>query len=143
MSKIKTFEDLEAEQKRLEGLLYSHKASFQDNIAGIKHGLKPFNLVFSTVGRAITRDRSGPLLNLGIDLGIDLLFRKLLLARAGYLTRVVVPFVVKNLSSHIIMDQQRLVVMRRIRRFFRRKAGDAPGAAGPGSEPAVGPDVLS
>jgi hypothetical protein len=141
MSNIKTYEDLEAEQKRLEGLLYSHNASLKDNIAGIKHGLKPFNLVFSTVSKAVTRDRSGPMLNLGIDLGIDFLFRKVLLARAGYLTRVIVPFVVKNLSSHIIMDRQKYLLMQKIRRFFNKEKAESVATAD--NVAPVNTDVLS
>jgi hypothetical protein len=103
--------------------------------------MKPFNLVFDTVSKAVTRDRSGPLLNFGLDLGIDLLFRKFLLARAGWLTKVVVPFLVKNLSSHIIIDRQKYLLLKKIRRVFNKAKKES--VSGPDSESAVNTDVLS
>src|SRR5215211_121632 len=120
MSNIKTYEDLLAEQKRLEGILYSHKESIKDNIAGIKRGLKPFNLVFNTVSKAVSRDKISPLFNFGLDLAIDLIVRKFILAKAGWLTKVVVPFIIKNYTTHLAFDYHKSKIIGKIKSIIKK-----------------------
>ena len=57
-------------------------------------------------------------MNFGIEFGIDLLIRKLLLARAGWFTKIVVPFLVKNYSSHIIGTEKRAAILQKIKNMF-------------------------
>jgi len=67
-----------------------------------------------------TRDHTGPLATFGIDFSIDLLIRKLLLAKAGWFTKLVIPFVVKNYSSHIISEEQRLKLSKKLQSLFNK-----------------------
>jgi hypothetical protein len=67
-----------------------------------------------------TRDHTGPLANFGIDFSIDLLVRKILLARAGWFTKIFVPFLVKNYSSHIISDEHRTNLAKKIQNIFNK-----------------------
>ena len=132
MSRIKTYEDLLQEEKRLLAELRSTEMLIRDDIAGVKQGLKPIGNVMRTVGKFTTRDKTGPLFNFGIDFSIDLLVRRLLLARAGWFTKIVIPYLMKNYSSHIISEKQKASVMKKINDFFaklRPKPDEQPSEA--------------
>ena len=131
-NKKKTYEDLLHEEQRLLSQLKASEVLIRNDIAGVREGLKPLRNTINTIGKFTTRDKTGPLANFGIDFGIDLVVRKLLLAKAGWLTKIVVPFVVKNYSSHFITDQQKAKLMEKINGIFsklRPKAEQNPGAA--------------
>lgn len=117
---MRTYEDLEAEKLRLINVLKTHEANIRIDLAGVKEGLKPFNKAAEVVSKMATRDNTAPVLNFGLEMGIDLLVRKLLLARAGWFAKIVVPFLVKNYSSHIIGQEKREILMGKIKGFFRK-----------------------
>jgi hypothetical protein len=121
MSRIKTYEDLEAEEKRLEALLYSHKENIKDSFVALKQSLNPFRQAMDTAKRLFSRDRSNPLMKVGVDLGVDVLIRRILLARAGWFTKIIVPFFVKNYSTHIVTQYKKSKLLQRIVGFFRHK----------------------
>jgi hypothetical protein len=72
------------------------------------------------LNKITTRDHTGPFVNFGLDFGIDLLIRRILLAKAGWLTKIVIPFVMKNYSSHIINDEKREKLTKKIKEFFNK-----------------------
>lgn len=121
MSRIKTYEDLEAEEKRLEALLYSHKENIKDSFVALKQSLNPFRQAVDTAKRLFSRDKSNPLMKFGVDLGVDVLVRRLLLAKAGWFTKIIVPFFVKNYSTHIVTQYKKSKLLQRIVGFFRHK----------------------
>ncbi|HWJ90143.1 MAG TPA: hypothetical protein VNR87_03480 [Flavisolibacter sp.] len=121
MSKsIKTYDDLLQEEQRLLQVLRSQETLIREDLAGLKESLKPVAKVYNVLNRMATRDHTGPLANFGIDFGIDLVIRKLLLARAGWFTKIFVPFIVKNYSSHIISDEQRAKFAQKIQNIFNK-----------------------
>src|SRR5437763_13043202 len=89
-------------------------------MAGVKESLKPVSNVFSFLHKMATRDHTGPLANFGIDFGIDLLVRKIILSKAGWFTKILVPFVIKNYSSHIISDEQKAKLTEKIQNIFNK-----------------------
>ncbi len=119
MSSIRTYEDLEAEEKRLHALLYSHKANIKDSFSAVKTGLNPFKQAADTAKRLFSRDKSNPMMKFGVDLGVDVLIRRLLLARAGWFTKVIVPFFVRNYSSHFVNEFKKSEIVQKIVGFFK------------------------
>lgn len=120
MSKIKTYEDLLQEEQRLLGELKSMEVLIRNDIAGVKEGLKPIGNVMKFVGKFTTRDKTGALANFGLDFSVDLLVRRFLLAKAGWFTKIVIPYVIKNYSSHIITEQQKAKLMQKISAIFSK-----------------------
>lgn len=120
MSKIKTYEDLLQEEQRLLSQLKATEVLMKEDLVGVKNGLKPFTNVINTISKFTTRDKTGPLANFGLDFGIDLFIRRLLLARAGWFTKIVVPYFLKNYSSHIISEQQKARLMKKVNSFFSK-----------------------
>src|SRR5688572_10037023 len=120
MSSIRTYEDLEAEEKRLQALLYSHKENIKDSFALVKQGLNPFRKAANTVKKLFSRDRSNPLMSVGVGLGVDVLLRRFLLAKSGWLTKIVLPFLIRNYSTHFLKEQKTNRFLQKIVGFFKR-----------------------
>ncbi len=117
---IRTYEDLLEEQQRLLGVIKTQEELIRKDIAGVREGLKPFNKVAQQIHKMATRDNTAPLMNFGIEFGVDLLLRKIVLAKAGWFTKVIIPFLVKNYSSHIIGEEKRLALLQKLRSFFQK-----------------------
>jgi hypothetical protein len=95
-----------AEKERLQLLLEVQKEIVNQDIAEIREQLKPVTSFLTFSGKLITRDGSNFALNAGAGTLIDLVVKKLLLSKAGWLTRRIVPFLLKNYSSHFISENK-------------------------------------
>jgi hypothetical protein len=89
-------------------------------MAGVREGLKPVNNAFKVMNKMATRDNSGPVMNFGLEMGIDLLVRRFLLRRAGWFAKIVVPYLVKNYSSHLWGEEKREILLNKLRNFFNK-----------------------
>jgi hypothetical protein len=88
------------EEERLQQLLKAQKLQLQSDLQGIKHELKPFTNLAGTVKKFLTRKSGQAITSFSIRLLVDGLVKNLVLARAGWLTRMAVPFFLKNYASH-------------------------------------------
>ena len=118
--KITTYEELLQEELRLTAQLSSSKELIKDDLAGIKEGLNPVKQVAKTVRILFTRGDNGPLLNFGMNFGLDVFVRRVLLGRASWITKVVVPYLIKNYASHLITEDQRKNVARSVSKFLTK-----------------------
>jgi hypothetical protein len=125
MSSIKTYEDLEAEEKRLQALLYSHRENIKDSFVAVKQGLNPFKQAANTVRKLFSRDKSNPLMTVGVGLGVDVLLKRFLLAKSGWLTKIVIPFFVRNYSTHFVTEYKKNKFFQKIAGFFRKSKNTA------------------
>jgi hypothetical protein len=119
MSRIRTYEDLEAEEKRLQALLYSHKENIKDSFAAVKQGLNPFAQAANTIKKLFSRDKSNPLVLAGVGLGVDVLLRRFVLTKSGWITKIVIPFFIKNYSTHFINEYKKNRFLQKIGNFFK------------------------
>jgi len=103
--KIQTYDDLLEEKKRLEQLLLIQKDQITGHWVEMKEEFKPVNNIISFFSKLTTRDKTNPLVNMGIDIAGDVVLRKILLAKAGWITRLAVPFLLKNYSSNVFADK--------------------------------------
>ena len=120
MSKIKNYEDLLQEEHRLLSELKTKEVQIRNNLAGVKRGLKPIGRVMNTISKFTTRDKTGAFSNFGLDFSIDLIVRRFLLAKSGWFTKILVPYLLKNYSSHIISEQQKAKLMEKINNLFAK-----------------------
>ena len=128
--KIRSYDDLEREEQLLEELLQAQKQLVQLDIQQLKAQLKPASMALQFVSKLTTMDKSNPLLNQGANTAIDFLLKKIVLSRAGWITKMLVPLVVKNYSSHFIADHKQDIVQK-IFSLFSGKNGKAKAAAAP------------
>ena len=120
MSKIKNYKDLLQEEQRLLSQLKTKEVEIRNNLAGVKRGLKPIGRVMNIISKFTTRDKTGAFSNFGLDFGIDLIVRRFILAKAGWFTKILVPYLLKNYSSHIISEQQKARIMEKVNNFFAK-----------------------
>ena len=120
MSRIKKYEDLELEKARLTALLKNHEEAIRYDMAGVREGLKPMNNAVKFINKMATRDNTTPVMNFGLEMGIDILVRRFILRRAGWFAKIVVPYLVKNYSSHIIGEEKREALMKKVKSIFRK-----------------------
>ena len=133
--KIRSYEDLEREEKLLEELLLAQKQLIQADILQLKRQLKPAGMALQFFNNITTADKHNPLLTQGANAAIDLVLKKIVLARSGWLTKVLVPFFVKNYSSHFIADHKQDIVQKIFSLFSGNKNGKAKQTSTiPGSE---------
>lgn len=120
---IRTYQDLIQEEQRLQVQLLSYKELIKDDFTGIKQSLNPIRQVKNTVKKLFTRGNNGPLMNFGVNVGLDFIIRKYILAKAGWVTRFLVPFVVKNYTSHIVGNEGKSKIAKSIKNIISKFAG--------------------
>ncbi|HMR82239.1 MAG TPA: hypothetical protein PKE30_03875 [Niabella sp.] len=117
---IKSYNDLLEEKQRLRLLLQAQKELVRQDIREIKEELAPVKSVISIAGKLVSKNKSNWLFTTAADKIIDLVVKKLILSRSGWLTRLAVPFVMKNFSSHIIAENKDAII-EKIVSFFTKK----------------------
>lgn len=120
MSKIKTYKDLLEEEQRLQQVLKSQEILIREDLMSMKENLEPVKKVYDQVHKVFTRDNRVPVFNIGLELSIDMLLRRFLLARAGWFAKTFVPYVVKNYASHIISEEKRKIIIQKIEELFNK-----------------------
>jgi hypothetical protein len=107
MSKrFNSYDDLVKEKQQLEVLLQVQKQVIRYDVEEIKLKLQPVKETLEFVKKITTRDRTNLLLDLGSDIAITTFVRNFILSKAGWVTRLVIPFFLKNYSSHFIAEQK-------------------------------------
>jgi hypothetical protein len=104
--RFKTYEDLIKERNQLEVLLQAQKELIRADVRELKESLHPAVRAFSVAGKFFTRENNNILVAGGINHLIDLLFKRVILARTGWFAKLVVPFLVKNFSSHVVAERK-------------------------------------
>jgi hypothetical protein len=120
MSKFKTYQDLLREEQRLQQVLKHQEILIREDLVSMKENLEPIKRVYDQVHKVFTRDNRVPIFNIGLELGIDVLLRRFLLTRAGWVTKTFVPYLVKNYASHIIGEEKRKAIIKKIEELFNK-----------------------
>ncbi|MEP7375621.1 MAG: hypothetical protein ABI675_19650 [Chitinophagaceae bacterium] len=107
---INSYADLIEEKARLKLLLSAQKELVRQDINELKQELAPVKSAISLVGKITTKDNTSWLLTTAADTAIDILLKKIVLSRAGWITKLVLPFFMKNFSSHVIADNKDKIV---------------------------------
>lgn len=122
MSKIRTYQDLLEEKKHLEIELVNKRELIRKDIADLKEEWRPVKDLLSGLGKITTRGKTNPLLAIGIDIIGEVLVKNILLMRSGWITRLVVPFLAKNFSTHILNKDGTSIFHQLIDRFRNYKS---------------------
>lgn len=101
-STIHTVDDLLAEKKRLANHIKYRKASISTSFDEIKDEINPFKNISGTAKTLLKSKTKIPFINQGIGAATQFLFRKIILRRAGWLPRLIFPYILKKVSAHVI-----------------------------------------
>lgn len=108
-TEIQNLEDVRAERARLKNQVETSRMNLRYEFGAIKKELNPINQALGVVTDVFTTPRKG-LLSMGVGFGVDVVLKKVILARAGWLPRLVVPFLVKNVATKYISRNKTTVV---------------------------------
>ena len=104
--RFKSHDDLLNEKQQLEILLQAQKQLIRADIVELRLQLKPIKDTIEVIKKFTTKDKTSLLLNIGSDLAINAVVKNFILSRAGWFTKIVVPFFLKNYSSHFLAEQK-------------------------------------
>lgn len=119
--KITTYSDLLEEKQRLETLLAARKEDISQNWEGIKQHFIPVTNAISFMGKISSRKKMGPLMDFGIDIAGDYFFRRILLSRADWVTRLLLPIFMKNYSANFLQTPKGRNFINKIKRILGRR----------------------
>ena len=94
------------EKARLKALLATQKVELKQDFTRIKEEFTPVKAAISAIGKITTKDDSNWLLTTAADTAIDVIVKRFILSKAGWFARIILPFFMKNLSSHLIADNK-------------------------------------
>ena len=132
--KIRSYEDLKTEEQLLEELLQTQKQLIQLDIQVLRNQMKPASVALQFFNKITTVDKSNLFLNEGANKAIDFVLNKFILARSGWITKFIVPYFLKNYSSHLIGDNKANIVGKIFSLFGRKNGKATTSAAVPGYE---------
>ena len=118
IKQINSYKELLEEKARLNALLIQQELQIKEDWQSLKEELKPAVMVGATLKKLFTRKAGTSAAQLGINLVADGLIRKVLLSKTGWLTRWLIPFLVKNYASHLVDKPEKLI--HKIKKFFSR-----------------------
>lgn len=118
LAKINTIDDLRRERKRLKLELKETELLIKEDLNWIKEELTPIRAAGRFVGNALVNKNKG-LVNDGIRLAIDTVVKNFVLSRSGWLTRTIIPFILKNLSANYV-EERKPQVLSTIRSLLSR-----------------------
>jgi hypothetical protein len=107
---IRTYDELMVEKERLKLLMTAQKELVRQDVNLIKDELQPVKKAISVIGKFTSKENRGSVLTVAADTVIDMFVKKVLLSKAGFITRMAVPFLMKNFSSHVIADNKDKII---------------------------------
>lgn len=99
---INNYEDLRNEKERLKENLKLSRARISQSFGLLKEELNPFSNIGKVTKNALQANTSNPLIKFGIKRASEFLIGKVLLKRAGWLPRLIVPFAVREVTTRLV-----------------------------------------
>src|SRR4051812_36044085 len=101
MMKIDSLKTLKQEKKRLRQEIAENEKLLKEDFAWIIEEMKPSNIIGNSLGQLITTRKNG-ILGDSISSGLGYLIKKTVLGRSSWIIKLIVPHLIKNLSSNLI-----------------------------------------
>lgn len=105
MRTINTIEELKAERQRL----YMRKALLETEIKNdfneIKEDLKPLQLLTKGAGKLLS-SKDNTIAGSSAGFLTELIVKKVILKNSGFLMKLIVPYLAKNLASNVVEDNK-------------------------------------
>ena len=99
---ISSYDDLLAEKERLKEILKIQKVQITKDLDEIREEFRPVVVASEMFGKLVKReDGKDALVTTGTNITIDLIISKLF-AKSNFFIRLLLPVILKNLTSHYI-----------------------------------------
>ncbi|MBV9986269.1 MAG: hypothetical protein JO301_01205 [Chitinophagaceae bacterium] len=126
MTKLTTYDELMSERQRLKLQLQEQKVELMGEMETIRQKLKPISTMVQFAEKLVTKDKTNPVVDTGLSIGVDLLLRKLVLRNSGWIVQLLAPLFVRNYLSHEIHENSGWI--RKIEHFIKKKFSSHPAA---------------
>ena len=113
---LKTYKELLAEKEKLEQLIRTQKELISGDIEEIKWRIKPLSAIRSHVTQFTARNAASLFLALSSDIITKKIFKKIMIARTGWLGKVLVPYFLKNYTSGFLAEEKKKII-----RWFKKE----------------------
>ena len=118
---IRTYEDLVQQKNQVEALLQAQKELLMYDLRLLQTEFKSATSGLSVVSNLVSRKKQGFMVDFGMNKLIDFLFKKIILSKSGWITRLAVPFIVKNISSNLI-DKNKDQIVEKLRSWLHKSS---------------------
>ena len=119
--RIRTYEDLLEYKTSLQRQLKEQKELIYYDIQEIKEELKPVSDAVKKVSHFFVPSEDHSWLVKGTNTIVDMLLRNVFLRRSGWMIKTIVPFLVHNISSHLISHNKKGIAGKVLTWFMKRK----------------------
>lgn len=143
--KIQTYNDLLEEKQRLETLLSVQKQQMKTSWDHLLLEVTPVQSIFGQIKKVFKGDSSNPAVNFGVKFASDVFIRRVVLAKADWVTRLIVPMFFRNYTSNILNSEKSKNVFSKVKALFQRtprRRNETGSMAGPvysaQAEPSIG-----
>lgn len=102
---ISSREDLLAEKARLINFVRIKKTEIGNSFDALRDEVNPFKNFGKTAKDILTADFKNPIIGLGVGQITNRLVKNVLLKRAGVIPRLIIPIVLKKLSTYAISEK--------------------------------------
>ena len=105
MKRIENIKDLRSERARLKLELNVAEEILKEDWEWIQTEFKPVHLAGKFLNNTLINKDHG-VVSSGVREMIDLVLKSVVLSKAGWITKLVVPFIVKNISTNYMDDKK-------------------------------------
>ena len=103
---IQTYKELIEQKQKLEVLLHAQKELIRADVEELKVEVRPLSGVAAQVKKFTTRDKASFVLAITSDAIATMLVKKIIVARSGWLGKLVLPHLIRNYSSNFLKEQK-------------------------------------
>jgi len=107
---IKSIADLKRERRRLKAEIAEHELILKEDVAGFKDSLKPLNAVSKVVSKFFVAGDDRNVTNKWVDAAVTFALRNVVLSRAGWVTKLVVPMIARNYANNKLQENKADIV---------------------------------
>lgn len=125
---ITTHAELMQEKARLKARLKQRKTQLRQSVETIKETLNPISHIARTTKEIWNAEASNPLIAMGVTKLTDVLIRKGILRKAGWLSRLIAPVLVQKIATYLISEKAGDQIGRLLHGAARKLREDAPAA---------------
>ncbi|MFT4023041.1 MAG: hypothetical protein QM664_04555 [Flavihumibacter sp.] len=127
---INNMEALRQEQRRLEALIDTQKQVVRADMQRLRTALEPATKMLNVVGRFTGDGKGKTLLQTGLGLGLDVLMGRTFFRKAGPVARLAMPFLIRNVSSGVVVGAAGKLV-KAVGSLFGRRKKELPSHGSP------------
>ena len=103
---LQTYKELIDQKQKLEVLLHAQKELIRADVQELKLQVRPLSGVAAQVKKFTTRDKVSLALAVTSDAIATMLVKKIIVARSGWLGKLVLPHLMRNYSSNFLKEQK-------------------------------------